>query len=49
MSCIRHEGKKLMNRYDLVAFDMDGILLTSEKHVSKNTRAAIKKAAQAGK
>lgn len=36
-------------RYDLVAFDMDGTLLNSEKHVSRNTRAAIKKAAEAGK
>lgn len=38
-----------MDRYDLIAFDMDGTLLTSKKHVSENTRAAVKKAAEAGK
>lgn len=38
-----------MSTYDLIAFDMDGTLLNSEKHVSMKTQRAIKKAVDHGK
>lgn len=38
-----------MSKYKLIAFDMDGTLLNSEKKISKNTLQAIQKATQAGK
>lgn len=38
-----------MSNYDLIAFDMDGTLLDSQKKIRKDSLDAIKKAAQAGK
>lgn len=38
-----------MSKYKLIAFDMDGTLLNSEKKISENTLQAIQKAIQAGK
>ena len=38
-----------MQEYKMIAFDMDGTLLNSRKHISPETRLAIKKAVNAGK
>lgn len=38
-----------MSRYDLIAFDMDGTLLNSNKKISADSLEAIEKALQAGK
>lgn len=38
-----------MSKYKLIAFDMDGTLLNSEKKISENTLQAIQKAIQTGK
>lgn len=38
-----------MGQYDLIAFDMDGTLLTSAKTVSPGTKAAIRRAVTEGK
>ena len=37
-----------MQEYKMIAFDMDGTLLNSRKHISPETRLAIKKAVNAG-
>ena len=38
-----------MSQYELIAFDMDGTLLNSQKEITPRTLAALKKAAAAGK
>lgn len=38
-----------MNNYQLIAFDMDGTLLNSDKQISPETLNAIKRAGDAGK
>lgn len=38
-----------MSKYKVIAFDMDGTLLNSEKEISENTLQAIQKAIHAGK
>lgn len=38
-----------MNRYDLIAFDMDGTLLNSKNKVNESSQTAIAEAAEAGK
>lgn len=38
-----------MSKYDLIAFDMDGTLLDSQKHIRPDSLKMIKKACQAGK
>lgn len=38
-----------MSRYKLIAFDMDGTLLNSQKQIDKETLRAIRMAAEAGK
>lgn len=38
-----------MDKYDLIALDMDGTLLTSELNISEETKAAIDKAVRSGK
>ena len=36
-----------MSQYELIAFDMDGTLLNSQKEITPRTLAALKKAAAA--
>ena len=38
-----------MDKYDLIAFDMDGTLLTSNNAVSGSSRKAISQAVDTGK
>lgn len=38
-----------MDKYDLIAFDMDGTLLTSNNTVSGSSRKAISQAVDTGK
>ena len=38
-----------MNQYQLIALDMDGTLLNSKKQLSERNRAALERAAAAGK
>ena len=38
-----------MSGYDLIAFDMDGTLLTSKNKVSESSREAIARAVELGK
>ena len=42
-------GNQIMDKYDLIALDMDGTLLNSEQIISEPVRAAIDKAALKGK
>lgn len=37
-----------MGQYRLVAFDMDGTLLDSHKHISRSTQQAVRLAAEWG-
>lgn len=37
-----------MGQYRLVAFDMDGTLLDSHKHISRSTQQAVRLAAERG-
>lgn len=46
---ILNRGGQTMKQYDLIAFDMDGTLLNSEKKISKETEKAINKAIAYGK
>lgn len=38
-----------MSKYKLIAFDMDGTLLNSEKRISERTLEAVNRAFDAGK
>lgn len=38
-----------MDKYDLIAFDMDGTLLNSRNTVSESSKEAIEKAIDSGK
>ena len=38
-----------MNQYKLIAFDMDGTLLNSQKKIRKETLQAVDRASSAGK
>lgn len=46
---ILNRGGQKMKQYDLIAFDMDGTLLNSEKKISKETEKAINRAIAYGK
>lgn len=43
------EGVLVMGKYTLITLDMDGTLLNTDKEITKATREAIRRAAEAGK